>query len=170
MLATLLAASTLFATAQGIGGEQVCAIARSTVYVRRLMDLPEAIREEVLRHGEVAEAGQPFQESDDVIIQEGRPPLPSRRFVLAGESNSDWFVWIDHGGFARHAHVYGFRPVFRGNAVTPELTLFADLEGEPCEAINAFLRGVWSSFEERGTGPAHRPVIDQQGNTEPGRR
>jgi hypothetical protein len=149
VLAILLAASAFLTTAQANeeeeGPDPTCAITRSTVIVRRFADLPAAIRDDVLRGGAIAEAGQPFIRSDVVRYRERG--LPDRRFVMGGSSDGNWFVWFEHGGFARHYHVLGYHPVYSSGNERPDLLRAADFIGEPCEAINAFLRGVMTSLE-----------------------
>jgi hypothetical protein len=153
MVFSLLA---LFALAAGSPSEPkelepTCSVARATVFVRRFADLPKAIRDDILRGGAIAEAGDKFTSTDAVTD----PSLPTRRFVLAGESQGSWFVWIDHGGFGRHYHVLGYMPVYEGKAQTPRPMLAADFIGEPCEAINAFFRGVMTNLSE-GEGGGDR--------------
>lgn len=153
MLSMLLAASALSATAPGREAwrepDPACAVTRATVFVRRFADLPREIREDLLRIGPIAEAGQAFAANED----EPDPRLPARRFVIAGVSDLRWFVWIDHGGPSRHAHVRGYDPLYTSSNDTPTLVLVADFVGEPCEAINAFLRGVMSNLDDGESTP-----------------
>lgn len=150
MLSMLLTALALQAAAPAQEAwrapDATCAVTRATVFVRRFADLPREIREDLLRIGPVAEAGQPFAAGED---EAERPGYPVRRFVIAGVSDSHWFVWIDHGGSSRHAHVRGYDPLYTSSNDTPTLILVADFVGEPCEAINAFLRGVMSNDDDR---------------------
>ena len=61
--------------------------------------------------------------------------------VLAGQSGTKWFVWIDHGGFSRHYDVFGYSQLWE-KADTYRWFRSTQLQGEPCIAINAFLDGV----------------------------
>jgi hypothetical protein len=111
--------------------------------------MPVEIRADVARHGTTADAGQPYSATDMILD----PDLPSRSFVLGGTSGGDWFVWLRHGGFSPHNHVLGYRPIQFHIDEPYHLRLAADLEGEPCVAINAFLNGVYTNV---GDGPDER--------------
>jgi hypothetical protein len=130
--------------------EPSCAVTRAIVFVRHFAQLPREIRDDVLRDGTIADSGEPFTPYDVVTD----PSLPHRRFVLGGRSGGSWFVWIDHGGRARHYHVLGYSPV-HGDRDPPMLMRSADFMGEPCEAINAFFGSLMTSVIE------DRPVADR---------
>lgn len=115
-----------------------CAVTFATRFYHRLADMPEEIRADLASHGPIADAGEPFEETDFITDAS----LPGRRFVLGGVSDGKWFVWVDHGGFVRHDDVFGYRPVYSKADEPPRLLRFAALQGEPCVAINAFLAGV----------------------------
>ncbi|NKJ00722.1 hypothetical protein [Novosphingobium sp. SG707] len=116
--------------------ERQCSVKYSTVFVSRIEDLPEEIQKDILKDGEVANPRKPFQAYD--VIQ---PGLPNRRLVLAGHSGDRWFVWIDHGGYNRHDDVLGFSQLWEKVDVFRWFRA-AELQGEPCIGINAFLDGV----------------------------
>ncbi|MEA3038246.1 MAG: hypothetical protein QOE79_759 [Sphingomonadales bacterium] len=141
MVFAIVAALALAAGAEP--EEPTCAVTRATIFVHHLAELPKEIRDDLVRGGRIADAGQPFTPYD--VITD--PSLPGRRFVLGGRSGESWFVWIDHGGMWRHYHVLGYSPV-RGDREPPTLMLSADFMGEPCEAINAFFHGVMTSVIE----------------------
>ena len=141
MLSLMLAASALIATAPEEEAEPTCPADPSLILVRRLAELPSAVREDAKRDGAIAEAGQPFTPYDVIVDRS----LPHRRFVLAGTKAGRWFVWIDHGGFGRHYHVLGYHPVYSGFEKVPTLMRAANFIGAPCPAIDAFFRGVMTS-------------------------
>jgi hypothetical protein len=119
-----------------------CAIPLVTYPVERIGDLPEAIRSDLLRDGPVAEPDQDFNDID--LVRD--PNLPHRRLVQAGRTGGEWFVWLDHGGSNRHADVIGYRQLWETNQ-TFRWYRAAELQGEACVAINAFLHGVWTATE-----------------------
>lgn len=117
-----------------------CAIAFATRFADRLSDLPKQIQDDLLKEGKVAEASEPFNNydvTDDI-------DRPWRRFVRAGQSGSKWFVWLEHGGIQPHYDVFGYGQLWES---TDKFTWHrgAQLQGEPCIAINAFFSGVWTS-------------------------
>jgi len=114
-----------------------CPVRYATRFVTHFADLPDQIQKDILKGGKIADPGQPFEAYDDITD----PDLPRRRMVLAGHSGVKWFVWIDHGGFARHNDVFGFSQLWE-KADTFRWYRDADLQGDPCIAINAFLDGV----------------------------
>ena len=122
----------------------VCAVSRATVFYDKFADLPNEIQSDILKLGAIAEAGQPYNETDGIIDAS----LPMRRFNMAGRTNGDWFIWLTHGGLVRHEHVRGYQPLYAGNK-PPTLHLVADFTGEPCVAINAFVSGVRSNLHEQ---------------------
>ena len=119
--------------------EPQCAIPFATQFVERFSDVPEDIRNDILRNGKVAERGQPFSESDAIID----PNLPRRRFMRAGRAGWHFFVWLDHGGFARHDDIVGYSLV-QESVDHYSWRRSAEFQGEPCIAINAFFSGVWT--------------------------
>lgn len=132
ILTFALAATTL----QGVQPPQ-CSVRYETIYVRQVADLPQQIQSDLLQGGAIADPDQPFEASDEIAD----PDLPTRRLMLAGRSRNGWFVWIDHGGYARHADVFGYRQLWS----RPDSFVWyrsAALQGDPCIAINAFLDGV----------------------------
>jgi hypothetical protein len=138
LFSLILAASAWLAAQADEEAAPHCRFDRSLVLVRRFAEVPPAVREDILRDGAIAEAGQPFTPYDDI----SDPSLPVRRFVLAGTKAGQWFVWIDHGGFARHNHVLGYYPVSYGFEKRPRLMRAANFIGAPCAAIEAFFKGV----------------------------
>ena len=116
-----------------------CAVSFATRFVDRFAELPEAIRADLTKDGKVAEPGEPFNDTDDILD----PNLPQRRFIRGGRSGDKWFVWLDHGGFDHHFDVFGYRQVWE-KADRFRWYRAAELQGEPCVAINAFLAGVWT--------------------------
>jgi hypothetical protein len=114
-----------------------CSVRYATRFVTHFADLPDQIQKDILNGGKIADTGQPFEAYDSITD----PSLPRRRLVLAGQSGLKWFVWIDHGGFDRHYDVFGFSQIWE------KVDVFrwyrnAELQGDPCIAINAFLDGV----------------------------
>lgn len=105
-----------------------------------MADLPKQVRDDLLKDGQIADPDQPFEAYDNITD----PLLPGARLVLAGESGLRWFVWIDRGGFARRDQVYGYGQLWDK---VDHFTWYrsAELEGDPCIAINAFLDGVTTS-------------------------
>ena len=114
-----------------------CPVRYATTYVRHLTDLPKQVRDDLLKDGEIAEPDQPFEAYDSI----SDPSLPRARLVLAGQSGTRWFVWIDRGGFNRRDQVYGYRQLW-DKADHFDWNRDAQLEGDPCIGINAFLDGV----------------------------
>ena len=114
-----------------------CGVRYATRFVSHFADLPEQIQMDILDDGKVADVGQPFEPYDSIVD----PNLPSRRMVLAGQSGIKWFVWIDHGGFSRHPDVLGYSQLWEQDN-TYSWYRSAELQGDPCIAINAFLDGV----------------------------
>jgi hypothetical protein len=144
MSSAAIAAIGLFAATLPQQAAPSCAVTRATIFYERLADMPAEIRADVPRHGEIADAGQPYNEYDYSV----GPELPHRRFILGGTSGGNWFVWLRHGGFDRHYHVLGYHPVYSHVNEPPHLRLAADFTGEPCVAINAFLNGVTTSLRD----------------------
>ena len=66
--------------------------------VRQVARLPAAVREELARRlsGGIADAGQPFQETD--VVRE--PGLPRHRLVVAAVSGDHCIVHYESGGIA----------------------------------------------------------------------
>ena len=114
-----------------------CPIRYATTLVSRFADLPDKIRSDILKDGKIADPDQPFEPYDSI----SDPDLPFRRLVMAGQSGVRWFVWIDHGGFNRHFDVIGFSQLWEKRD-TFRWYRSAELQGDPCIAINAFLDGV----------------------------
>lgn len=115
-----------------------CSVTHATVFYDRFKDMPKDIQADVLKQGAIADKGEPYEQYD--VIRHG--DWPRRAFVRGGQSNGKYFVWIDQGGFVRYNRVLGYEPVYRKTNEAPTLVRFADLQGEPCAAINAFLDGV----------------------------
>jgi hypothetical protein len=116
-----------------------CGVRYATRYVSHFAGLPEQIQKDILSDGDIADVGQPFEPYDYIID----PNLPNRRMVMAGQSGVNWFVWIDHGGFSRHYDVIGYSQIWeKDNTYSWYRT--AELQGDPCIAINAILDGVTS--------------------------
>ncbi|MEZ0243787.1 MAG: hypothetical protein ACAH11_10460 [Sphingomonas sp.] len=114
-----------------------CSVGRATIFVDRFADLPDEIRQDILKTGKMAEPGEAFEGTDSITDSS----LPRRRFVRGGLSNDQWFAWVYHGGFAPHYDVFGYRKLWETRD-TFRWYRAAELQGDPCVAINAFLDGV----------------------------
>jgi hypothetical protein len=114
-----------------------CAVRYAARYVRHLADLPKQVRDDILKDGQIADPDQPFEAYDDITD----PTLPRARLMLAGESGTKWFVWIDRGGFVRRDQVYGYGQLW-DKVDHFDWYRSAQLQGDPCIGINAFLDGV----------------------------
>ena len=144
MIQTALIPLALAAASVSAEDDVHCAVSFATHFVGRFAELPEEIRNDVLKDGKIAEPDGAFNETDDIDDRN----LPFRRLVRAGRSGGQWFVWIKHGGFSPHYDVLGFRP-FWEKADRYRWYRAGEFQGEPCIAINAFLAGVQTPTDGR---------------------
>jgi hypothetical protein len=84
------------------------------------------LRRKLRGDAEIAEPGQPFQNTD---VVHGRP-LPWRRLVFAGHRPDLWVVCCEHGGFAYHYDLFVFskqgsdwKVVFAGQGIAKDATV-----------------------------------------------
>jgi len=143
MLGQIVLMILAFGSAADTQAAPQCAVRYVTRMVAHFSDLPDQIQRDILKDGTIADAGQPFEPYDYITDAS----LPRRRFIAAGRSGTKWFVWIDHGGFARHDDVLGFSQVWQ-KADSFQWYRTAELQGEPCIAINAFLDGVRTAHSQ----------------------
>ena len=90
-----LAAGVAFAAATPAPAQAMpntqCALATPVTEVHHVPELPPEFLKLL---PPIAEVGTPFNSTDWV----SDPSLPFRRLIRAGNRDTDWFVWYEHGG------------------------------------------------------------------------
>lgn len=97
----------------------------------------------------IADVGAPFNNTDSV----NDPTLPFRRLIRAGNRDTDWFVWYEHGGVgyfwqAVVAHVVpGGAPTVLANAGTIADTLCSLTDGAFAGYVPPYPPGAWAASD-----------------------
>ena len=122
-----------------------CRLSGSTM-VTASGDLPDEVRLtlQTFFHGDIAEAGGPFNATDTWI---GNPPYPTRRFIRAYRHGSRWIVWYEAGGRGHSLHAVGV--IQRSWQARPEVDTYARYVGfegrQLCAASRAYFEGAMTS-------------------------
>ena len=90
----------------------------------------------------IAERNAPYEATDFL-----RSSLPMRRVIVTGRAGTQWFLWYEHGGYARHTHFVLLAPGENDPQVLANITTSVR---HLCALTNAVL-----------TGHAARPVEDE---------
>ncbi len=107
----LLAMGSATASEEPSSPNFTCRLAHTATMYESLEQLPpmlaSALRE---KFGPMADRGE-FFNSTDVIMKPG----PGRRFIRAGRSGAEWFVWYEQGGIAYFHAIVMFTSDGRGS-------------------------------------------------------
>ncbi|WP_234817775.1 hypothetical protein [Mycolicibacterium sphagni] len=137
------AAVTIAAPAASVP-DTPCRLATPVADVSGVAQLPAALKKLI---GPLADAGAPFDSSDDVEDA----LLPFRRLIRAGYHGDDWFVWYEHGGItyfsqAVVAHVGADGTVSPlANAGTIDDTLCVVTDGAFAGKVPPYPPGSWQA-------------------------
>lgn len=124
-----------------------CAFAQPSKEVSSLKDLPQQVREEVMRFftagGGLADVDGEFNSTD--FIDDRRVPV--RRFIRAYLTRDVWFIWYEQGGLARSTNTLALTRQRDGDGIA---TLFratpgSGFSGNLCAGAKAFLSGARAS-------------------------
>jgi hypothetical protein len=123
-----------------------CTLATPVREVHSISELPPTLLKLL---PPIADVGAPFNATDSVKD----PTLPFRRLIRAGNRDTDWFVWYEHGGAgyfwqALVARVLpGGAPTVLANAGTITDTLCSLTDGAFAGHVPPYPPGAWAASD-----------------------
>lgn len=123
-----------------------CALTTPVEEVQHLSQLPPELLELL---PPIADIGAPFNATDSA----SDPSLPFRRLIRAGNRDTDWFVWYEHGGVGHFwqavvARVVPDRdPMIMANAGTISDTLCSLTDGAFADTVPPYPPGSWAASD-----------------------
>ena|SRR6185437_15871657 len=111
-----------------------CAFRHPVTTIKRLADLPPAIRAALAERGAMAEAGGNFNATDVISLKD---PVPRTRFMRAGQWQKLVYVWYEAGGIALFHRLAVYRLKDDGSA--QPITDLMDDGHDPCALTDAAL-------------------------------
>jgi hypothetical protein len=123
-----------------------CTLATPVREVHSISELPPTL---LKLFPPIADVGAPFNATDSVKD----PTLPFRRLIRAGNRDTDWFVWYEHGGAgyfwqAVVARVLpGGAPTVLANAGTITDTLCSLTDGAFAGHVPPYPPGAWAASD-----------------------
>jgi hypothetical protein len=123
-----------------------CTLATSVREVHSISELPPALLKSL---PPIADVGAPFNNTDSV----NDPTLPFRRLIRAGNRDTDWFVWYEHGGAGYFWQavlarvVPGGEPTVLADAGTITDTLCSLTDGAFAGHVPPYPPGAWAASD-----------------------
>jgi hypothetical protein len=145
-LAAGLALAVVTAPAAAALPKTQCTLATPVREVHSVSELPPEL---VKLLPPIADIGAPFNSTDSV----NDPTLPFRRLIRAGNRDTDWFVWYEHGGVGYFWQavvarvVPGGAPTVLANAGTVTDTLCSLTDGAFAGHVPPYPPGAWAASD-----------------------
>jgi hypothetical protein len=123
-----------------------CTLATPVREVHSISELPPALLKLL---PPIADVGAPFNNTDSV----NDPTLPFRRLIGAGNRDTDWFVWYEHGGAGYFWQavvarvVPGGEPTVLADAGTITDTLCSLIDGAFAGHVPPYPPGAWAASD-----------------------
>jgi hypothetical protein len=123
-----------------------CTLATPVREVHSISELPPTLLKLL---PPIADVGVPFNSTDSV----NDPTLPFRRLIRAGNRDTDWFVWYEHGGVGYFWQavvarvVPGGAPNVLANAGTITDTLCSLTDGAFAGHVPPYPPGAWAASD-----------------------
>jgi hypothetical protein len=123
-----------------------CTLATPVREVHSISELPPALLKSL---PPIADVGAPFNNTDSV----NDPTLPFRRLIRAGNRDTDWFVWYEHGGAGYFWQavvarvVPGGEPTVLADAGTITDTLCSLTDGAFAGHVPPYPPGAWAASD-----------------------